>query len=275
MGFSWDFQTFILGLVQGLCEFLPVSSSGHLSLLQHFFGFTESDNLIAFDLLLHCATVLVILIFFRKKVIRILYEWFSGWISKENRSSWGWKYGWQILIAVFMTGLSGLPLKKIVEAMSDSPRAVGFGLIFTAVVLSFLPVLSNKRKKKFSLFSIAVGVGIAQGLAVLPGVSRSGMTIATGILMGLSLIEAFQFSFLISVPAVLGASLLEFLKIMKIPDSIFLPNGYVWALIIAFLSGALALRLTKKLVLSGKWAYFGLYCLFVGAMAVLLSLEIF
>ena len=280
MGIFFEIHTFILGLVQGICEFLPVSSSGHLALFQQFFGLTASDDveLLAFDLLLHCATVIVILIFFRNDIFRIIRDWFSGWFISDKRSSWGWSYGWQIIIATFMTGIFGLPLKNIVENMSVSSLSVGFGLIFTGVIMSFLPVFSGgrskKSKKNFSPLIISIAVGIAQGLAVLPGVSRSGMTIATGMLMGLTLPEAFKFSFLISVPAVLAASLLEIIKLLK-SGEIFLPNGYLCAVLVAFISGYFALNFTKKLVLSGKWAYFGLYCLFVGALAVLLSLEIF
>lgn len=274
----FDIQTFILGLVQGICEFLPISSSGHLALLQHFFGFAD-DNLIAFDLLLHCATILVILIYFRKIIIKIISEWFSGWFSDKNRHKRGWSYGWEIIIACFVTALIGLPLRKIVNLMSDSPLAVGCGLIFTSIIMAIVPLISNDSEneeiKNFSPLIIALVIGFAQGIAVLPGVSRSGMTIAAGLLMGLGVSEAFKFSFLISVPAVLGASLLEFLKFLKSGEAIFLPSGFFWSVLVAFISGFLALGIMRKLVISGKWAYFGVYCLIIGSMAILLSLEIF
>lgn len=268
---QFEFQTFILGVVQGLCEFLPVSSSGHLALLQHFFGFGD-ENLIAFDLLLHCATVLVILIFFWPDIWQIIVEWLGGWFSSKKLS--GWSYGWAIIIATIITGILGLPLRKVVDEMSSSPLYVGCGLIFTALVMAFVPVISRDGRNS-SLLSIAVVVGIAQGVAVLPGVSRSGMTIAAGLLMGLGVSEAFRFSFLISVPAVLGASLLEALKVIKGTEGVFLPNGYVWAVAAAFVLGFLALGLMRRLVLAGKWAYFGFYCLIIGVLAVLSSLNIF
>lgn len=268
---QFDIQTFILGAVQGLCEFLPVSSSGHLALLQHFFGFRD-ENLVAFDLLLHCATVLVILIFFRRDIWQIIIEWLGGWFTSKRLS--GWSYGWAIIISTIITGALGLPLRKIVDAMSSSPLYVGCGLIFTALVMSVVPVISRSSKNS-SLMSIAVVVGIAQGIAVLPGVSRSGMTIAAGLVMGLGVSEAFRFSFLISVPAVLGASLLEALKVIKGTEGVFLPTGYLWAILAAFVLGFLALGLMRRLVLAGKWAYFGFYCLIVGVLAVLSSLEIF
>lgn len=264
-------KTFILGAVQGICEFLPVSSSGHLALLQNFFGF-GNENLVAFDLLLHCATVLVIVIFFFRDIINILADWFSGWFTTKRRS--GWAYGWAVLIASFLTALIGLPLRKVVDEISASILYVGCGLIFTAVIMAFVPVISRGRKNA-SLLKIAVFVGIAQGIAVLPGVSRSGMTIAAGLFMGLGIAEAFRFSFLISVPAVLGASLLEALKILKAPESIFLPEGWAYAVIGAFVLGFASLGLMRKLVLAEKWPYFGLYCFIVGTAAILLSLNIF
>ena len=268
---QFDIHTFILGAVQGLCEFLPVSSSGHLALLQHFFGFRD-DNLVAFDLLLHCATVSVIVIFFWRDIWQIITEWFGGWITGKRLS--GWSYGWAIIIATILTGIIGLPLRKVVDTASSSPLFVGAGLIMTAFIMALVPLIS-KTQKNSSLLSIAVAVGIAQGIAVLPGVSRSGMTIAAGLFMGLGVSEAFRFSFLVSVPAVLGASLLEALKAARGTEAVFLPSGYLWAVLAAFLLGFMALGLMRKLVLAGKWAYFGFYCLIVGALAVLSSLEIF
>lgn len=263
-------QTIILGVVQGLCEFLPVSSSGHLALLQHFFDFTEGDNLVAFDLLLHCATVLVIVIFFRRDIVKILADWFGGWFSPKIRKRPGWLYGWAVLIATFLTGLVGLPLRKSVDFVSGEIFYIGCGLIFTSLVMLIVPLIS-KRRINSSFMKIAVCVGLAQGFAVLPGVSRSGMTIMAGLLMGLGVSEAFRFSFLISVPAVLGASLLEALKLFGSDDAVLLPDGYIFALIAAFVLGLLTLGIMRRFVLAGKWGYFAVYCFAVGCLAVLVS----
>ncbi|MBQ7733674.1 MAG: undecaprenyl-diphosphate phosphatase [Synergistaceae bacterium] len=263
-------QTIILGVVQGLCEFLPVSSSGHLALLQNLFGLAN-NNLVAFDLLLHCATVLVILIFFWRDIVKILTDWFGGCFSHRYRKRPGWLYGWAVLIATFLTGVIGLPLRKAVDFISGDIFYIGLGLIFTALVMLIVPLIS-KRRVNSSFVKIAVCVGIAQGVAVLPGVSRSGMTIMAGLLVGLGVSEAFRFSFLISVPAVLGASLLEFLKLFKSGEPVFLPDGYIFALISAFVLGLTALGLMRKLVLAGKWGYFGVYCLLIGCIAIFLSL---
>ena len=266
-------NTLILGIVQGVCEFLPVSSSGHLAILQNFFNL-NTENLVTFDLFLHCATVLVILIFFAKDIFMIISDWFKGWFKFKSKKEAGWTYGWMIIIATVITGLIGLPLRKIVEEMMSSTLLVGSGLIFTGIILAFVPLISRENKN-FSPYLIAVVIGIAQGVAVLPGVSRSGLTMAAGLLMGMEIIEAFSFSFVISVPAVLGASLLEAIKIFKSDEIIYLPSGWVIGLIVAFVFGLLALNLMRKLVISGKWPYFGLYCLIVGAVTVLMSLRIF
>ncbi len=263
-------ESITLGVIQGLCEFLPVSSSGHLALLQYFFGL-GNENLVAFDLLLHFATVLASLIYFRREIIQVLIEWFGGWFGKKN---FGWEYGWAILIATFLTGIIGLPLRGVVEIMSSSPLYVGFGLIFTAIVLGCVPIISG-NDKNHSLLKIAVVVGIAQGIAVLPGVSRSGMTIAACLFMGLEVKEAFRFSFLISIPAIVGANLLEALKFLKTGEAAFLPEGYVWACLAAFVLGLAALGIMRKLVLNEKWPYFGIYCLALGALMVVLSLQLF
>ena len=266
-------KTLILGAVQGLCEFLPVSSSGHLALFQIFMGF--SDNLVAFDILLHFATLLAVVLFFWRDIWRILADWFGGWLTKntDKRRS-GWSYGWAIIIASIITAAIGLSLKSTVERASESLLFVGFGEIFTGVVLLLVPVFSRSRKNS-SLLKIAIAVGIAQGIAVLPGVSRSGMSIAMGLFMGLGISEAFRFSFLISIPAILGATLLEALKFLKGGEITYLPDGWVWGAVVAFVLGVASLRFMKGLVDAGKWAYFGLYCLIIGSIAVLIGWGIF
>lgn len=262
-------ESIILGVVQGLSEYLPISSSGHLALLQYFFGFGK-DNLVAFDLLLHFATVLASLIYFRREIIQILCEWFGGWFGKKSR---GWLYGWAILLATLLTGVIGLPLRGVVEIMSGSPLYVGGGLIFTAIILGCVPIKSND--KNYPLLIIAIVAGIAQGFAVLPGVSRSGITIAACLFMGMEVNEAFRFSFLISIPAILGANLLELLKFLKTGEAAFLPEGSLWACIAAFVLGLAALGIMRRLVVNEKWAYFGIYCLALGALMVVFSLQLF
>lgn len=262
MGFDW--QTLILGIVQGVTEFLPVSSSGHLALLQTFFDF-GGDNLLAFDLLLHCATLLAVLIFFRNDIVELLVDWFGGLVRAEKRSSEGWRMGWAILAGTLVTAVIGLPLKGVVEKAMESRICVGAGLLVTAGLLCMVPLLPE-RQRSITL-RIALFVGFVQGLAVLPGISRSGSTIVAGLFLGLAVSEAFRFSFLMSIPAILGASFLEFLKVLRGP--FVLPPGWLPAAAVAFVLGWIALATLRRLVLSGRWAYFGIYCFFLGLFAIL------
>ena len=256
-------KTLILGAVQGLCEFLPVSSSGHLAIFQIFMGFDK--NLVAFDILLHFATLLAVILFFWRDIWQILSDWFGGWLTTKRRS--GWAYGWAIIIASIVTAVLGLSLKDTVEKASESLLLVGAGEIFTAIILLLIPIFSRSGRRP-SLLKIALAVGFAQGIAVLPGVSRSGMSIAMGLFMGLGISEAFRFSFLISIPAILGATLLECLKFLKGAEIIYLPEGWIWAAAAAFILGLASLKFMKGLVDAGKWAYFGVYCLIIGLIAV-------
>ena len=257
-------KTLTLGAVQGLCEFLPVSSSGHLAIFQIFMGFDE--NMVAFDILLHFATLLAVILFFWRDIWQILFDWFGGWLTPNNRRS-GWAYGWAIIIASFITAVIGLGLKDTVEKASESLFLVGAGEIFTGIVLMMIPVFARYRKNS-SLLMIALAVGFAQGIAVMPGVSRSGMSIAMGMFMGLGISEAFRFSFLISIPAILGATLLECVKFLKGGEMIFLPEGWIWGAVIAFILGMASLKFMKGLVNAGRWAIFGVYCLIIGCIAV-------
>ena len=266
LNFSWE--TFILGVVQGLCEFLPVSSSGHLALLQNRFGL-GGEGLLAFDLLLHCATLLAVLIFFRRDLCVLASGWFRGCVRRSARGEEGWRYGWAVLAATAATGAAALPLKGAVESAMQSQIAVGSGLLVTAGLLFLVPLFPERERKPY--LGTALLVGLAQGLAVFPGVSRSGATIAAGLFLGLAVGDAFRFSFLISIPAILGAALLEALKLRKSGGLGSLPEGWAWAALSALVLGWLALILLRRLVLSGRWVYFGLYCLLLGIFVIVSS----
>lgn len=257
-------NSIILGAVQGLCEFLPVSSSGHLALFQIWMGYAE--KMLTYDILLHFATLLAVVIYFWRDIVQILRDWFAGWFSKRRHS--GWSYGWAIIISTIITSIIGLILKPFAEEISESLVLVGVGEIFTGLILVMIPIYSNRRANS-SLLKIAIAVGIAQGIAVLPGVSRSGMSIAMGLFMGMGISEAFRYSFLISVPAIFGATLLECVKFLKGSASVYLPEGYIYGAIIAFVLGLLSLIFMRRIVNAKNWACFGVYCLIIGIVAVI------
>ena len=260
-----------LGLVQGVTEFLPVSSSGHLALLQQFFGIHEAA--LSYDLILHFATMLATLVFFGRDIALLLCQWFRGFLSADARTSEGWTFGWAVLAGTVLTGAVGLPLKPLVERAMTLPWAVGAGLLVTAAVLWYGSSLSTDlRGRPVTLFR-GLAVGLVQGIAVLPGISRSGSTIVAGMKTGLSAQSAFRFSFLLSLPAIFGATLLEMKDLLKIPGwSSTLPAGWAWGTVAAFLSGLVSLIVLRRLVARVKWRPFAVYCAALGLLSLALSL---
>lgn len=258
----------ILGLVQGLTEFLPVSSSGHLALAQNLLAFSEAP--LPFDVVLHVATMVATLFYFRKDIRSLLTDWFSGFGSEEGRNRPGWRFGWAVLVGTVMTVGIALPLKGVVESWMASLLAVGCALLVTSLLLGLAQVLPSKDGQ----VSLRTGflVGFAQGLAVIPGISRSGSTIVTGLFSGLSPQEAFRFSFLLSLPAILGAILLQLREaggLSELAQS--LPRGWAFGALVAFVSGYLALALLRRVVTLGKWKGFALYCFLLGVVSIGLS----
>jgi undecaprenyl-diphosphatase len=197
-----SFESLILGIVQGLTEFLPVSSSGHLALLQNLWGITE--NSLTYDLLLHFSTMVATACFFWRDILYLFREWLVGFVSSSGRQSEGWRLGWAVICGTFVTAFIGFPLKPLVERWMVVPSLVGAALLVTAFLLWYASTLP-RGQGKISLLS-GLLIGVAQGLAVIPGISRSGSTIVMGLKRGLSPEEAFRFSFLLSLPAILEAN---------------------------------------------------------------------
>jgi undecaprenyl-diphosphatase len=256
-----------LGLLQGLTEFLPVSSSGHLAIFQNLAGFDSPP--LGFDLALHGATLLATLLFFRKNWWGVLAEWMSGWKLSQEKRGPGWKTGWAILGGTVVTAAIGLPLKSAVESAMESLSVVGCLLLVNAGILFLSGRLAGRAKGKQVNLPVGLGVGFAQGLAVFPGISRSGSTICSGLSLGLSPAEAFDFSFLMSLPSVAGAILLEVLDFggtTNFLDS--LPAGWWQGAVAAFISGLCALAVLRRFVVRGKWNGFAVYSAVVGLCAV-------
>ncbi len=256
---AWE--SLFLGFVQGLTEFFPVSSSGHLALLQHALGW--KDPALAFDLLLHVATLGAVLLFFAPDILLLGGEWFRGFRGREFRERPGWIYGWALLAGTFLTVCVVLPFKNLVETAFGSPFLVGGALIVTGLLL-MLPRFFPERKKPLTLFRGCL-IGIFQGFAAFPGISRSGSTIVGGLGLGLSREEAFRFSFLLSVPAIAGGMLLELVEGGGWHNlATRLPSGAWLGVLAAFFSGYAALMFLRRVVLFGRWRWFGIYCIILG-----------
>ena len=261
-------QALILGLVQGLTEYLPVSSSGHLTILSNFFGIDGADNL-QFTVAVHVATVLSTLVILWKEIDWILKGLFKFKMNDET------KYALNIVVSMIPVGIVGVFFKdKVEEAFGAGLLIVGVMLIVTSVLLIFSYYAKPRVKEHISLKDAFV-IGVAQACAVLPGLSRSGSTIATGLMLGDKKEKLAQFSFLMVIPPILGEALLDVLKAMKgdevVSDSIgFFPMAI--GFVAAFLSGCFACKLMINLVKKGKLVYFGIYCAIIGVTVLIYQL---
>lgn len=264
-----DLEVLFMGLIQGMTEFLPVSSSGHLALAKAVMK--VSDMSLSFDLVLHVSTLLAVMIYFAKDIAVLFVEWSYGIINKNARSWKGWRFGWAVVVGTLITAVIGLLLRSFEETVAGNLIWLGVNFWITGVILlstRFLRLGWNSVRTRDGAI-----VGLAQGISVLPGISRSGTTIWAGMITGLSRDEAFRFSFLLSIPAILGATILEASHLggseaffADLPDMWYLGAG------VAFVSGMASLLVLKKLVLSEKWWLLAIYCLVLGTISVIFSI---
>ena len=263
---TW-FEALILGLIQGLTEYLPVSSSGHLAIGSALFGIEGEENL-AFTIIVHVATVLSTLVILWKEIEWIFKGLFKFQMNDETR------YVINIIVSMIPIGIVGVFFKDKVEAIFGSGLlVVGCCLLVTALLLSFSYYYKPRQKEKISLKAAFI-IGLSQACAVLPGLSRSGTTIATGLLLGNSKEKLAQFSFLMVIPPILGEALLDAIKMMKGEDiagdipAISLIVGFL----AAFVSGCVACKWMINIVKKGKLIYFAIYCAIAGAVTLAISL---
>ena len=243
------FWSIILGIVQGVTEFLPVSSSGHLVIFQQFIPrFVQPGAL--FDVVLHLATMCAVLIYFRKRLVELI-----------NR------YWLVLFVGTVPAGLVGIFFQDQIESFFTNVKFVGFALLITAL-FNFFTDVTKTRDKNFTNKN-AFFVGIFQAFAIVPGISRSGSTIFAGSIAGINKEKAAEFSFLLSVPAILGANVLQFVS--HGVDGISNPLNYVAGFVAAFISGYVSIRVVLKTLHGKRFKIFGIYCLIVGLAVLLIS----
>lgn len=262
-----ELEALVLGLIQGLTEYLPVSSSGHLAIGAHLFGIDGEENL-AFTVAVHVATVLSTFVVLWSEIVWILKGLFKFRMNSETR------YTLNILVSMIPVGIVGLFFKDSVEKVFGSGlMIVGVMLLVTAALLTFSYYAKPRQKETIGTKDAFV-IGLAQACAVMPGLSRSGSTIATGLLLGNKKEKLAQFSFLMVIPPILGEALLDVMKAVKGEeafggiDTLPLCIGFV----AAFVSGCLACKWMINLVKKGKLIYFGIYCAVVGTVLIASSL---
>lgn len=242
------FEVFILGAVQGLTEFLPVSSSAHLVILQSLFPKFSQPGVL-FDALLHFGTLFAVIFYFRKDILKLARSYLLF-----------------LILGTLPAVVVGLLFSDFLESLFSNVRLVGFALFLTGLFnfyLDRLPSANKSLDKKNSIF-----VGIFQALAIVPGISRSGSTIFAGVKSGLSREESARFSFLLSVPAILGANFLQFLKY---GFSSSYPFGiYFFGFLVSFFVGLLGIYLAFRFLLSRSFKVFSFYCFLLGLAVVFL-----
>ena len=250
-------EAVISGIVQGLTEFLPVSSSGHLVFVHEYFGFTGSS--IFFDICLHVATLMAVILYFRKDIISLFVEKRKGYLL-------------YIAIGSIPAIAAALLFEDRIAGFFTSPVKVAGMLVVTAFILMAgqLCLWNSTRSRKPVTWYSSLGVGIAQAFALLPGISRSGITISAALVGGIKADEAFRFSFLLSIPVIAGAAVYKLL----FSDAMQVVTGnlpvYVAGMVTAFIAGILSLRLLWWIISKKRLYIFAIYCFVLGLTGILL-----
>jgi len=243
------FKYILLGIIQGFTEFLPVSSSGHLVIMQKLFGSTGEE--VALSVVLHLGTCLALIIFFFKDILKL------GRDIKTLSL---------IIVVTAITGVIGLSGKDFFESLFSSVKPVAFALMVTGVILILTKKFMSALRSSLN-FKDAVILGLAQGAAIVPGISRSGITVSTLLFRKIDRETAFRFSFLASIPAVLGAAILEAKEInFALKNNI---GNFAVGFIFSFLTGILSLWIFKIILKRAKLHYFGYYCIAIAILTLL------
>ena len=282
-------QSVFLGIIQGITEFLPVSSSGHLSILRNLFGI-QTDGGLLFDVMVHLGTVIAICVVFRRDVLRMIGEtirmmsdiWANGSVlihNKKEKDARRYKkilhnnyrrFVVMVLCATIPTAVIGYAARDLVTLASDSLLAPGIGLILTAVFLIIADVSENGKKiPKDISFTNSFLVGIAQGISTLPGLSRSGTTIAACLISGYDKRFAVKYSFIMAIPAILGAACLEIGQVFSSRISLSQFFIYLAGAVTAGIVGYFSCRKMLTIVRKKKFRGFAIYCLILGSISII------
>lgn len=268
-------ESVLCGIVQGLTEFLPVSSSGHLALMHAVFGMETAESNLTFDILLHLGTLIVVFVFYFREIFSLIPAFFTM-LGKVFRGKFAMKEYTANERFVVLLILATLPLAAAlfiddaVSALAAYTKVIGAILIFNGAVLLFSDHIAKKTSTREELTPLgAFGVGCFQLIAVFPGLSRSGSTISGGLLFGLSREDAVKFSFILSVPAILGANIMNVPEVLttSIPKAEL--SYYLIGMACAMISGFLAMKLLIYISKKSRFGFFAYYCFAVGALAVI------
>ena len=282
-------QAIILGIIQGLTEFLPVSSSGHLAIMKNILRM-NTDTGVLYDVLLHVATLIAICIVMYRDIVKLFLEFigivrdlalnlvlFFRNIGNSSREAYipivtssYRKFTVMVILSTIPTGILGILMDDIIETVESELLVPGICLMVTGIILLLSDFISDGSKRpKEANYGDSIMVGIAQGIATLPGLSRSGTTITAALLCGFERKFAVKYSFIMSIPAILGALVLKLAKISDETISGGEVGMYFVGMIIAAIVGFVALKLTISIVQKKNFKYFAFYCIGIGAVSVI------
>jgi undecaprenyl-diphosphatase len=266
-------QAIILGIVQGVTEFVPISSSGHLVLTSFIFNWhIPPDHAWVFNVLIQLGTLVAVILYFWRDLVNIATAFLKGLRHAQPFATWESRLGWYLLLATIPATILGLVLKDTVEASFDSPRATAIFLLFTASLLLVAELAGKQQNKLTNMnWKDALVIGCFQILSLFPGVSRSGATITGGMLRGLDRTSAASFSFLMSIPVMLGAGLLATIDLLQMPDlQTLLPTlatGFLTSVVVGYLSIHWFLSFLTRRPLH----IFAAYCTLIGLVLLALT----
>jgi undecaprenyl-diphosphatase len=262
-------ESLVLGIIQGLTEFLPVSSSGHLVIVQNLFKIASES--VAFEVVVHLGTLLSVLVVYFADILQMIRSFFgamfSGKIKYAYQQDAYFKLSLYVIVGTIPAVILGLCFNDFFESIFHNIKLVGITLLITALIL-FLTRFVREEDRKLGIWK-AIIIGIGQAMAIFPGISRSGTTIATSLFLGINRKEAARFSFLLSIPAIAGAAVLElkdfFTAEIAINEIGILAIGFI----AAFIVGYLAIRFLLKVIQTGKFSWFAPYCAFIGIIVLI------
>lgn len=270
----------ILGLVQGIAEFLPISSSGHLAILQNLFGMSDLENgHLFFDVLLHFGTLIAICFMYWSDIEAMVVELFDlirgrkPTNVKPGKKPYSAARMFLLICAATLPLVLVLPVNDYIDLLSGKTLFIGFALILTGFILYVADRMEVGKKNESNMrFKDAFIIGLCQCVATLPGLSRSGTTIAASLATGQSRNYAVKFSLLMSIPAVLGATFLELIKAFQTGIDLALVPAYLIGMVAAMISGVLSIMLIRYIVNKGRFGGFAYYCWIIGVTTVILAI---
>lgn len=259
-----------LGAVQGITETLPISSSGHLVIMEKILNIKGPEKDLTFEILLHLGSLIAIFYFYRKTIIALIKNFFIYLFKRDETKFNDYKYAWLIVVSTIPAGIVGLLLKDFIAEKLTNLLTVGCALLITALVLFFISKIKKGNKDKTQItFKDAIIIGVVQALAIIPGISRSGSTVSASLYRKFNIDDALRFSFLLFIPAALGAALIDVVKFVNNPNISTLIIPYFLAFLTSIIFTYISLNIFIDIIKRGKLSYFSIYCFIVGTLSII------